>query len=199
MVTNPSDYEEMLWQLQSNAPTEKAILLPKDEKIYDINLNTRVVDVPKFLSVAKDHQAETIYFKVDRYFDYTDLSQKSCVIQYINALGDTYIYPVPYFDTQTFANEGKMIFPWCIQGPATEAAGVVRFAITFYSINLQHKLNYCLNTLVAKGEILSGQSNDSIDGLSNSQVFLDDNLLEIIQELERVSNEGMLSVYWLDV
>ena len=198
MITNSHDYEEMLWEIQSNAPTRKALLLPKDEKIYDIDLNTRVIDAPKFLSVAKDHQAETIYFKVDRFFDHMDLSQKCCVVQYTNALGNTYIYPVPFLDIKTFGYEGKMIFPWCIQGPATEAAGVVKFAVSFYSIDLDHKLNYCLNTLVAKGEILSGQ-NGSIDDYSNAQVTLDGNLLELIQELERVSNEGMLSLYWVDV
>ena len=199
MITDSHDYEEMLWRIQNNTPPRKALLLPKDEKIYDVNLDTRVIDIPKFLSVEKDHQAETIYFKVNRYFDYMDLSQKCCIIQYTNALGNTYVYPVPFFDIQTFANEGKMVFPWCIQGPATEASGTVRFAITFYSINLDHKLNYCLNTLVAKGEILSGQSDSSIDGISNSQISLDNSLLELIQELERASNEGMLSVYWVDV
>ena len=143
MVTQPSDYEEKLWELQNNAPTTKAILLPKDEKIYDIDLDTRTISVPKFLSVAKDHQAETIYFKFDRFFDHTDLTLKSCVIQYTNALGDTYLYPVPFYDMETFADEDKVIIPWCIQGHATEAAGTVRFAISFYSVNLQHKINYC--------------------------------------------------------
>ena len=51
MITNSHDYEEMLWEIQSNAPTRKALLLPKDEKIYDIDLNTRKISVPKFLSV----------------------------------------------------------------------------------------------------------------------------------------------------
>ena len=199
MVTNPSDYEEMLWQLQSNAPTNQAILLPKDEKIYDINLNTRVIDVPKFLSVEKDHQAETIYFKFDRYFDHTDLTTKSCIIQYTNALGKTYIYPVPFYDVISFGYEGKVLIPWCIQGPATEKSGIVKFAVCFYSIDIQHKLSYCLNTLVAKGEILQGQNDKGIDDLSPDQIILDSTLLELIQELERMQNEGSLSLYWLDV
>ena len=45
MITNAQDYEEALWELQSRAPTRRAILLPKDEKIYDINLNTRKISV----------------------------------------------------------------------------------------------------------------------------------------------------------
>ena len=53
MITTPSDYEEKLWELQSNAPTQTAILLPKDEKIFEVNLNTRKINVPKFLSLIK--------------------------------------------------------------------------------------------------------------------------------------------------
>ena len=198
MVTQTSDYEEMLWQLQSNAPTEQAILLPKDEKIYDIDLNKRTVNVPKFLSVQKDHQAETIYFKFDRYFGLKDLAATTCIIQYTNALGNTYIYPVPYYDVQTFAYEDKVLIPWCIQGHATEAAGIVKFIVTFYNIDVHHKLTYCLNTLVAKGEILSGQ-NETLDGISESQITLDATLLELIQEIEKLVNNQTLSVFWIDV
>ena len=136
MVTNPSDYEEKLWQIQSNAPTTKAILLPTDEEIYEIDLNTRSISVPKFLSVAKDHYAETIYFKFDRYYDKMDLTTKCCIIQYTNAAGNTYIYPVPFYDTQILSDENKVVIPWCIQGAATEEAGTVNFAVCFYSVKL---------------------------------------------------------------
>ena len=120
MVTNPRDYEEMLWQIQSNAPTKKALLLPKDEKIFDIDLNSRTIDVPEFLSVEKDHQAETIYFKFDRYYDHADLTTKTCIIQYVNANGDSFIYPVPFYDISSYpmyidendiTHEAKMLIP----------------------------------------------------------------------------------------
>jgi hypothetical protein len=56
--------------------------------------------------VKQDHNAETIYFKADRYFDGVDLSTTTCVVQYLNASTDTkkngYIYLVPYIDTTTF-------------------------------------------------------------------------------------------------
>ena len=50
------------------------------ETIYDINLDTRIIDSPKFIGVEKDHAAETIYFKVDRYYDYMDLANTICII-----------------------------------------------------------------------------------------------------------------------
>lgn len=198
MVTNPSDYEEKLWQIQSSAPTEKAILLPTDEKIYDIDLNTRKITVPKFLSVEKDHQAETVYFRFDRYYDLIDLTTMSCVVEYINANGDTYIYPVPFYDTSLFIDKNQVLIPWCIQGPATEKAGTVKFAVRFYQINKDHKLSYSLRTLVAESQVLKGQKAD--DGnISYDNIDLNDNLLEFLQEVESAYRDNVLTLYWVDV
>lgn len=199
MVTNSQEYAEKLWQLQANCPTTKAVLLPGDETIYEVDLDARTIAVPKFLSVAKDHQAETIYFQFDRFYDRIDLTTKCCVIQYVNAAGDSYIYPVPYYDTETLEPLGKVIIPWCIQGAATEKAGIVKFAITFYSVDINHKINYCLNTLVASGEILNGQNTDDLSDYTESQVTLDSSLLELLQSLETLANSHELAVYWLDV
>lgn len=200
MVTQPKDYEEKLWQIQSNAPTTKAILLPTDEEIYEINLDTRTISVPKFLSVAKDHQAETIYFQFDRYYDRIDLTTKCCIIQYTNAAGNSYIYPVPFYDTTTFGDLHKVIIPWCIQGAATAKAGIVKFAISFYSVDmLTHTINYCLNTLVAQGEVLAGQNETEIQDITESQITLDSSLLELLQTLESLVNSRELAVHWVDV
>lgn len=200
MITSSQEYASKLWELQSNAPTTKAILLPRDEEIYEIDLNTRSISVPKFLSVAKDHQAETIYFQFDRFYDRIDLTTKCCIIQYTNALGKSYIYPVPFYDTVTFADANKVIIPWCIQGAATEAAGMVKFAISFYSVDVvTHTINYCLNTLVASGEILNGQNSGDLNDISESQVTLDSSLLEVLQSLEALANSKELAVYWIDV
>ena len=199
MVTNSQEYAEKLWQIQANNPPTKAILLPGDETIYEVDLNARTIAVPKFLSVAKDHQAETIYFQFDRFYDRIDLTTKCCVIQYVNAAGDSYIYPVPYYDVQTLSEERKVIIPWCIQGAATEEAGTVKFAISFYSVDIDHKINYCLNTLVASGEILNGQNTDDLSDYTESQVTLDSSLLELLQSLEALANSHELAVYWLDV
>ena len=198
MVTNPSDYEEMLWQIQSDAPTTKAILLPKDEKIYEINLDKRTIDVPEFLSVEKDHQAETIFFKFDRYYDRIDLTTRTCVIQYINAKGESYIYPVPFYDVETFGYEKKVLIPWCIQGPATAAPGTVKFAVRFYSIDINKKITYNLNTLVAQGKVLVGQNTDDSE-IDGDNIDLTSDFLELIQELRAAKEDGTLTLYWVDV
>ena len=73
MVTTPLEYYSNLNLVLNENPPIYA-LLPNAEKIYNIDLNTRIIDAPEFLGVNKDHKAETIYFIVDRYNDYMDLS-----------------------------------------------------------------------------------------------------------------------------
>lgn len=198
MITNSNDYEELLWQIQSNAPTKKAILLPTDEQIYDINLNTKKISVPKYLSVKNDHQAETIYFKFDRYYENVDLATTSCIVKYTNAEKNSFIYPVPFYDLENAINENKIIIPWCIQGQATKKAGTIKFSITFFKVNAEHKLSYALNTMVAESEILQGQ-NDELYNFSQDDITLDSTLLELIQELKLAKENEILTLYWVDV
>jgi hypothetical protein len=89
------------------------------------------------------------------------------------------LYPVPYYDTETFAYYGKILIPWCIQGPATEKAGKVKFAIRFYSVNAEHKLSYSLRTLVAESLVLEGQNTNDED-ISPDNIDLDNELIEFL-------------------
>jgi hypothetical protein len=49
--------------------------MPLDEPLFEIDANSRSIAVPSEFSrngvgVKGDHQAETLYFRVDRYFDH---------------------------------------------------------------------------------------------------------------------------------
>jgi hypothetical protein len=47
------EYVQKLWgELQNKNIPIKAILLPSDEIIYNINLDTRIIETPSFLSVT---------------------------------------------------------------------------------------------------------------------------------------------------
>ena len=81
MITNATEYYKELYRIQDHNFQLQAVLVPSSERIYDIDLNTRKVSVPEYLSVETDHKAEVIYFRVDRYFDYMDLAEIPCVIQ----------------------------------------------------------------------------------------------------------------------
>ena len=144
---------EDLLKIQTQAPPQ-IIHLPyaRPNKIYNIDLNTRLINAPSMLSVSRDHQSSIIYFRTDRYFDYMDLTETVCVIQYIIA-GEKekvpYTYIVPFFDTET--EPGKIIFPWVIGGPATSKEGKIQYAVRFFRVaaeeGTQPKLAYNLNTI----------------------------------------------------
>lgn len=156
---------DQLNDIQTKNPPSN-VYLPYANNIYDIDLNTRTIYGPSVLSVQRDHKSEIIYFKVDRYFDYMDLSTTICIIEYI-VPGDLnripHIYIVPYYDIYKFIKDGKMIFPWAIGGAATEKDGFLEYAIRFYKIDNstgESILAYNLNTLPTSSQILRNIESD---------------------------------------
>lgn len=152
---------DQLYEIQArNAPSN--VYLPYAHNIYDIDLNSRTVYGPNVLSVQRDHKSEVIYFKVDRYFDFMDLTNTICIIQYIipgDATKTPYIYVVPFYDTHKFMKENKIIFPWNVGGAATMQNGTVEYSIRFYKIDVVNdklQLIYNLNTLPTSTKILRG-------------------------------------------
>ena len=43
MITSPEDYQKHLYEIQNNNFPTKAILLPTDETIYEVDLNKRTI------------------------------------------------------------------------------------------------------------------------------------------------------------
>lgn len=196
---------DLLWSIQRKAPNTKAQLYPDKDQIFEVDLNTRTISVPEFLSVSKDHVAETVYFKIDRFYENVDLATKVGIIQYKNASGEEYVYPIPYYDLLTYAtwndelktnNGSKMLLPWCIQGPATAAAGEIQFAIRFFQLNTNKEIIYDLNTLPAKSKILEGQDWE-LNDIDVNKLILDDSFLLNLQRIEEAQDK--LNLYWLDV
>lgn len=157
-------YNDVLLELQQKGrqPVQASINTAND-KIYKIDVNTRKVDVPQFISLKYDHKAEIIYFSINRYHDGFDLANTTCVVQYTNAKGQHGLYWVPYFDISHYeTNEdgiaiSKIVFPWEIGGLATQEAGKITFSFRFYVIDAkENKFVYNLSTSPATGEILHG-------------------------------------------
>lgn len=108
-ITTAEEYNASLWRIEDNNTPIKAILLPSDEVIYNINLDTRIIETPSFLGVTKDQNAETIYFLVDRFFGEIDLATTACFVQYINENNPDInkragFYPVPFYDISTYSS-----------------------------------------------------------------------------------------------
>ncbi|WP_125140629.1 hypothetical protein [Clostridium transplantifaecale] len=156
MITTPSDYIKRLEAIQKSVtPTIEMINLGT-EPLFIINTDTREIAVPPAmhqLGVVSDHNAETIYLQIDRYFDNADLSQKTCVIQYINAASEKHLYPI----TEKYIDEvkGKLTFAWKLSGNVTKASGFISFSVRFYEIENDAYL-YNFNTKTASFMISDG-------------------------------------------
>lgn len=200
MITTPQEYFNSLDILQSIKRPSYA-LLPTAENVYKIDANTRTVEAPPFVSVEKDHRAEVIYFSIDRFVDYMDLSTTSCMITYTNAKKKTRYYGVPFYDIYTLAYEGKILFPWCLDGNIAEVTGNVEFAISFFSVgseldenNLPKPvLEYSFNTLPAHSKVLKG--------IKEQQITPDDLYYlkpsQYQELLSRIDNlENYRTTYW---
>ena len=72
MITDAREYEKFLSQISESTPEVLKLRLPTDEPIYEIDWNTREVQAPQFIGVEGDHEAETIYFKMARYYELMD-------------------------------------------------------------------------------------------------------------------------------
>lgn len=176
MITSAKEYLARLQDIRNANLHIESLNIPADETVYYIDLNARTIDTPEFLSTETDHTAETVFFCVDRYFENIDLADSTCLIQYINANGDGYVYVVPVYDLETYAEDGKMLIPWVIQGNATVASGTIQYAVRFYKVhkveglndNNQYEFDYIINTQIAKSKILKGMGVGYLDPTTSS-------------------------------
>ena len=138
----------------------KYVMLPLDEEPFNIDLNTRTINVPasfnKCASVQSDQLAETIIFTVDRYFDYMDLANTEIYVQWTipeNKKDGIEEYNgatrVEMVDLDTLKNESKIRFAWPLNDTITAHSGVVKFSVRFFRVDdsSPNKLLYSLNTV----------------------------------------------------
>lgn len=207
MITTPKDYLELLYKIQDKNRPTAIIALPKEEHIYEIDLNTRTIEAPDYLSAEYDHNAETIYFKVDRYFDNIDLAREDIhvVVQYENAdpspTKKGYFYAPPFVDVTTFGAEDKIVFPWVIEGAATAYSGKVKFSIKFFKIRKEIKdevakyyYEFNLNTIPNTSEVLHGMNILEASENYTYEASTAEALFATIEEVRAASD-----LYWINV
>ena len=136
-----------------------------------------------------------------RFFDNMDLTNCSCVIQYVNAVrdrdnpeGEGRLYPVPFVDKETLASTDEIIIPWAIGYEATKAAGDIQFSVQFYKMNEDGtQYTYNLNTLPAKSKILN-----TIITTQDEDYDFPSTVIEAIWD--RLNTlEGDYELYWIDL
>jgi hypothetical protein len=77
--------EYFSWLQNLSIINRKYTVLPLDEEHFEINANTRAINIPASfkkngVAVQGDDLAEVLYFKIDRYFDYMDLNNTDIFI-----------------------------------------------------------------------------------------------------------------------
>ena len=221
MITTPEEYLKYLWGIETRDEEGHAvnpynnrpilsIILPSDERTFEVDLSTITISVPTFLSIAKDHRAETVYFLVDRYYEYKDLANTSCMIEFINAAGEGGFYPVPFYDISSYPNfidendvkhEAKMLIPWCLEGDVTKTAGNVQFVLRFYELDdANETFIYNLRTQIATGAVLNGMDETVLDAnidkedTATQQLFKD-----MIAQLDYKIDHAETTIYWEDL
>ena len=213
-IITEQEYLSQLYIIQSDNPPSQ-VLFPQTKTIYDIDLRTRVIDAPKFLAVEKDHEAETIYFRVDRYHDIMDLSLLTGVIQY-KLPGDnrTHYSAIPYYDVITEFDNNKMIIPWTVDGNVTKYKGDVTFTLRFFKVErlevqqsdeiddesaknapaeVMYNLLYNLTTLPATSKVLEGME---VEELNNEFAIPANSVLYFEQEINALKQRGA-GVDWI--
>ena len=128
-----SELSKLLVIQDDNPPS--IITLDPEDNVYEIDLDARTVEDIDTVIIESDHKSRVLYFKVARYFDNIDLTNMTCIIEYINAKNESYTYIVPFYDISTFEKERKICFSWEISQLAAKASGTIKYAITFYKVN----------------------------------------------------------------
>lgn len=207
-----TSYEDLLYDIQTYKDTDnisyptKTNLLPSDSSICDVDLNARLINVPKMLSVQFDHNAEVVFFKAHRYHDNVDLTNTVCIIEYVNANGDPGLYWVPYYDVEHYdievdadGNETRvpvMYFPWAIGGLATAYSGTITFSIRFYKLASDKTYMYNLSTQPAQSQILHGM--DLIDDDALEAFKLESSVVSQIYNNLAIGMTNA-TTYWIDL
>lgn len=140
----------------------KFLKLPAEEPTFNIDANSRKIEIPgefksNGLSVQGDNLAETVFFKIARYFDYMDLS--TCDIS-INWKMGTETGKTKNFILSTNIEPGYIIFGWPVDSTITKKNGSLSFAVEFSKTgkdeNNEEIKTYSFNTLAATINIKEG-------------------------------------------
>lgn len=165
--------------------------LPLDEEPFFIDANKRSITVPKDfasngVSVQGDEIAEILFFKINRFFDATDLSLCDIYVQWRSSELDeegkpkegvsrTWIHDVD-------SEPGYLIFGWPISSAITKAAGNITFSVRFYRLDDGNDLIYSFSTLDQTVKILPALDFDIADeniGKEGSKYVVDDRAADI--------------------
>lgn len=161
----------------------KYTILPLDEDYFEIDANSRKITVPQSfrtngIAVKGDQVAEIVYFRIARYFDFTDLDTTTIFIQWETSDGHKDVSGIWVKDIESDPN--YLIFGWPLDTEITKTPGPIKFSVRFIQRNDDDEIVYSFSTLEAQATI-----NPALD-LSNSELVVSDEIKRMIAN--RVKN-----------
>jgi hypothetical protein len=114
-------------------------MLPIGEEYFEITANDRRIKIPdnfrlNGIGVQGDQIAETLYFRINRYFDHMDLNNTNIYIQwkYIDEKGkEVDSGTCSDWVRDITSDPNYLIFGWVIKDDITANAGIIRFSVRF--------------------------------------------------------------------
>lgn len=198
-------YQELLYKLQSETRVGDWEV-PEDGVCFPINWNQREVQIPSGSApvlVTGDHNANIVYFEMDRYFNIVDLSEMSCVVEYINPEGKVRISPILQYDTST---PGVLRIGWVVNhSMVSEDMGTVQFAVRFYRINAgTREYEYNMSTTPAQFTVLKGimqkGNKEDFNIEDYDYEYPANDILDIFDRIHQIENSlSDQSIFWFDL
>lgn len=136
----------------------KFLRLPLDEPMFEVDANSRKINVDATpfkangLSVQGDHLAETVFFKIDRYYDTMDLMNTNIYINW--KMGSASARDICSIKSDAII-PGYVVFAWSIHDKITAKSGTLQFSVSL-EIEQEGKNSYSLNTTPATLNIKEG-------------------------------------------
>jgi len=172
-------------------------VLPLDEEPFIIDANTRQITVPEAfkangISVQGDEISEIVYFKIDRFYDATDLGLKKIYIEWTAPNGDKGVSVPCVIDLDSEPN--FIIFGWPLSSAITKMPGQVIFAVRFYTIDeTSQKIDYSFATLTQTVQVKESLSYD-LTNLKSNGIAIDNALNLIKGRFENTTPSGSTTV-----
>lgn len=142
-----------------NEHSDPVIYTGMKSSTVPIDIENRIIVMPALedIAVTQDSRSKLLTFKMQRYIDNVDLSEKTACIKFklLDGTGDR------AFVCNKIINDTHIKFDWLLDSKVTSLVGKVEFAIEFIGYNELDEF-YCYNTLPSYIFISEGLDVDNI-------------------------------------
>lgn len=150
------------------------------EQLYTVNGRQIIYPTEEAAGVVTDAFAETLKFRIPRFFDGNDLAEHVGKILFVNANGESDEYLIQ--DAEV--SETSITFEWCLSTKVTKVAGEVSFAIRFETINTEtNEIEYRWTSLPCTLNISEGIAFDD-SGITEQGATVMEQWLQKMNDLD---------------